>query len=200
MPGFITISPSGEQPEYRTLARELLQPIAGCIATFHKNCCYTKRAGVTTNLTLWNHWGMFMICQNTNAGICSMEKNTLRFMFKTYSTFDNVLLSTASSQQAARSACSCETRLSWCCTLGIKKHVIIIGFYNVQHIRCSNIPFDIHLPRVLKWPKRYHYTCALIESSLCWQTRLLPWYEPNTILKTPLIISFPCDIEHAGSS
>ena len=50
-------SPSGTQPEHRKLAHELLQPTAGCIAIFHKYCCYTKCGGITTNSALRNHWG-----------------------------------------------------------------------------------------------------------------------------------------------
>ena len=49
-------SPSGEQLEHRKLAHEL-QSTAGCIAIFHKYCCYTKLGGITTNYTLRNHWG-----------------------------------------------------------------------------------------------------------------------------------------------
>ena len=51
------LSPGGEQLEHRKLAHELKQPTAGCIAIFHKYCCYRKRGGITSNLTLRNHWG-----------------------------------------------------------------------------------------------------------------------------------------------
>ena len=57
--------PSGEQPEHRILAHELQQPTAGSIAIFHKYCCYTKCGSITTNVTLRNHWGMLLMCQNT---------------------------------------------------------------------------------------------------------------------------------------
>ena len=50
-------SPSGEQLELRKLAHELQQPTAGCIAMFHKYCCYTKHGSITASLTLRNHWG-----------------------------------------------------------------------------------------------------------------------------------------------
>ena len=43
-------SSSGEQLKHRKLAHEVKQPTAGCIAIFHKYCCYTKRGSITTNL------------------------------------------------------------------------------------------------------------------------------------------------------
>ena len=43
--------PSGEQREHRKLGDELWQPTACCIAIFNKYNCYTKRGGITTNLT-----------------------------------------------------------------------------------------------------------------------------------------------------
>ena len=49
-------SPSGEQLEHRKLVHELYQPTDGCISISHKDCCYTKCGGITTNLTLRNHW------------------------------------------------------------------------------------------------------------------------------------------------
>ena len=77
------ITPSGEQREHRKLANELEQPTAGCIAIFHKYCCYTKRGGITTNLTLRNHW-MYItdVSKYHNAGKWSMDQNILRFMSK----------------------------------------------------------------------------------------------------------------------
>ena len=36
----------------------------GCIAIFHKHCCYTKHAGIITDFTLRNHWGILLMCQN----------------------------------------------------------------------------------------------------------------------------------------
>ena len=36
--------------------------MAGCIAIFHKYCCYTKHGGITTNLILWNHRGVCYWC------------------------------------------------------------------------------------------------------------------------------------------
>ena len=45
-------SPSGEHFEHSKLAHELWQPTACCIAIFHKYWCYTKRSGITTNLTM----------------------------------------------------------------------------------------------------------------------------------------------------
>ena len=67
-------SPSGEQSKNCKLAHELLQPIAGCIAIFHKYCCYTKRGGITTNSTLQNHWGYVNdVPKYRNAGIWSMD-------------------------------------------------------------------------------------------------------------------------------
>ena len=50
-------SPRYEQSEQCILAHKLQQPIACCIAIFHKYFCYTKHEVIKTNLTLWNLWG-----------------------------------------------------------------------------------------------------------------------------------------------
>ena len=50
------VSPSGEQLRHRKLAHELQQPTVNCMTIFHKYCCYTKRVGIITNLTLRNRW------------------------------------------------------------------------------------------------------------------------------------------------
>ena len=72
--------PSGEQPEHCRLAHYFWQPTAGCIAIFHKYCCYTKHGGVSTNLT---HWGYVTdVSKYHNADIWSMNQNILHFMFK----------------------------------------------------------------------------------------------------------------------
>ena len=72
--------PSGEQPEHCILVHEFWQPTAGCMAIFHKYCCYTKHGGVSTNLT---HWGYVTdVSKYNNAGIWSMNQNILHFMFK----------------------------------------------------------------------------------------------------------------------
>ena len=63
----------------------------GCIAIFHKYCCYTKHGGITTNWTLRNHWGYVTdVSKYHNAGLwvngawvkkycvlCSKTYNTL---------------------------------------------------------------------------------------------------------------------------
>ena len=55
------------------LAYKSEEPTNGCIAMFHKYCCYMKHGGITTNLTHEIIGSMFLICQNTsNAGIWSM--------------------------------------------------------------------------------------------------------------------------------
>ena len=67
-------SPAGEQLEHRKLAHELWQPTAGCIAIFHKYCCYSKRDYITTNLALRNHWGYAAdVSKYHNAGKLSMD-------------------------------------------------------------------------------------------------------------------------------
>ena len=71
--------PSGEQPEHRKLAHELWQPTVGCIAIFHKYCCYTKCGGITTNIYfkclffwmkmcefwIWFDWSLLLSVQLT---------------------------------------------------------------------------------------------------------------------------------------
>ena len=61
-------SNGGEQPEQRILAYKSEQLTAGCIATFDEYCCYIKHGGIT-NLTLWNPWGMLLMCQNATIRI-----------------------------------------------------------------------------------------------------------------------------------
>ena len=86
---------------------------AGCIAIFHKYCCHTKYGGTKTNLTLRNHWGMLLMCQNTTMRVYGAWVKTYNVLCpKTYSSFGNVSLSIASSRQAARSARMSETDLS----------------------------------------------------------------------------------------
>ena len=50
-------SPGGKQPEQRVLVHKSEQPTAGCIAIFHKCCCYIKHGVIITNLTQWNPLG-----------------------------------------------------------------------------------------------------------------------------------------------
>ena len=40
------VFPSGGQLKHRKQLAHDKQPAAGCIATFHKYCCYTKRGGI----------------------------------------------------------------------------------------------------------------------------------------------------------
>ena len=49
---FDNSTPSDEQREQRILAQQSEQPTAGCIAIFHKYCCYIKHGGIITNLNL----------------------------------------------------------------------------------------------------------------------------------------------------
>ena len=66
--------PSGKQPEHHILAHELKQPTAGCIALFHKYCCYAKRGGIKIDLTLRNHWRYVTdVSKYHKAGIRSMD-------------------------------------------------------------------------------------------------------------------------------
>ena len=59
--------------EHRKLAHDK-QPTAGCIAIFHKYCCYTKRGGITTSLTPRNHWGyVTYVSKYHNAGKWSID-------------------------------------------------------------------------------------------------------------------------------
>ena len=65
--------PSGERLGHRKLAHDK-QPTAGCIEIFHKYCCYTKCGHITTNLTLWNHWGYVTdVSKYHNAGKWSID-------------------------------------------------------------------------------------------------------------------------------
>ena len=67
-------STSGEQPEQRVLAYALWQPTSGCIAIFHKYCCFTKEEGIIAKLTLQNPWGYITdVSKYHNAGIWSMD-------------------------------------------------------------------------------------------------------------------------------
>ena len=67
------ISPSGEQPEQRISAHKLEQPTAGFMAIFHKYCCYAKRGGNITNLTMKSLGCITDVSKYHNAGICSMD-------------------------------------------------------------------------------------------------------------------------------
>ena len=49
---FSILPPSGEQSEQGILAHKSEQPTAGCIAIFHKHCCYIKLGGIITKLNL----------------------------------------------------------------------------------------------------------------------------------------------------
>ena len=69
----IIFAPGGEQLEHRKLAHDK-QPTAGCIAIFHKYCCYTKRGGIATNLTPRNHWEYVTdVSKYHNAGKWSID-------------------------------------------------------------------------------------------------------------------------------
>ena len=46
----LVLFPNGEQPEQGVLAHILWQPFSGCIAIFHKYCCFTKHAAIITNV------------------------------------------------------------------------------------------------------------------------------------------------------
>ena len=85
-------TPSGEQPEQRILAYTSEQPTVGCIAIYHKYCCYIKHRGIITNLTLLTLGGMLLICQNTTMRVygawiriyyilCLETYSTLRRLF-----------------------------------------------------------------------------------------------------------------------
>ena len=104
-------SPSEEQLELHKLAHEL-QPTAGCIAIFHKCCCYTKCGSITASLTLRSHWGYVTdVSKYHNAGKLSMDKKILRFLFKTYNTLHSCHNFPAGSWEAARVAPICEMSL-----------------------------------------------------------------------------------------
>ena len=46
------------------------------MAIFHKYCCYTKHSGITTNLTLQNHWGYVTdVSKYHNVGKWSVRKH-----------------------------------------------------------------------------------------------------------------------------
>ena len=49
--------PCNEQPKQHILAHKSEQPTAGCVAIFHRYCCYIKQGGIITNFNLWNPWG-----------------------------------------------------------------------------------------------------------------------------------------------
>ena len=72
---FTIFSPSGEQPEQCILSHKLWQPTAGCIAIFHKYCCY-KKGGIMTN---WTSLG-YITPKYHNACIWGTDKNVIRFM------------------------------------------------------------------------------------------------------------------------
>ena len=62
---------SGEKPEQRAIAYKQNNqlPVAlHCIG--HKYCCYTKYGGIIAKLTLWNPWGILLICQNATVRVC----------------------------------------------------------------------------------------------------------------------------------
>ena len=66
--------PSGEQPIQRILTHKSEQSTTGCIATFHKYCCYLKRGGIITNLNLWNPWRYITdMSKCHSAGVWSMD-------------------------------------------------------------------------------------------------------------------------------
>ena len=67
-------SARGEQPEQHELAYTLLQLTDGCIAIFHKYCCYTKHGGMKTILTLRNLRGHITdMSKYHNVGKWSMD-------------------------------------------------------------------------------------------------------------------------------
>ena len=67
------LSPSGEKLEQRIRAFKSEQPTAGCMAIFHKYCCYIKHGGIITNLTLQNPWGFACRSKYHAGGIWSMD-------------------------------------------------------------------------------------------------------------------------------
>ena len=144
--------PSGELPNTVNI-HELKQPTTGCIAIFNKYCCCTKRGGITTNLTR-NHWGMLLMCQNTTMRVYGAW---VKFYYascpKTYSGFENVSYSNASSRQAARSARICEIGLLRLCVSKFwhesSLECCVSKFWGESSLEClSNSAIN-----------DYHYTC-----------------------------------------
>ena len=73
---------------------------AGCIAIFQKYCCYIKHGSIITNLTLWNPWGILLICQNTTMWVYGAWIRMYYVLCsKTYSTSRNLFKLIASSRQ-----------------------------------------------------------------------------------------------------
>ena len=100
---------SGEQPEQLTLAH---YSIAVCKALFHKYCWYIKHVVIITNSTLWDHWGMLLIWQNTTIRVLgAWIKISYVLCSKTYGTFGCLFWSPGGSRQAAGSTRICGTGL-----------------------------------------------------------------------------------------
>ena len=75
-----SFSHTSKQPEQHILAHKPEQPTAGCIAIFHKYCCYIKHGGIITNLILWNPWGYVIdMVKYRIAGKWIMDYNIITF-------------------------------------------------------------------------------------------------------------------------
>ena len=89
--------PSSDQPNnvYQLISQ--IKTTVGCIAIFHKYCCYIKHSGIITNLILG---GILLICQYNKMRIYGAW---IRIYFvlcsKTYNTFRNLFLSCANLRQ-----------------------------------------------------------------------------------------------------
>ena len=124
------VFPSGGQLKHRKLAHDK-QPTAGCIAIFHKYCCYTKCGDITTNLTLRNHWGYvtdvskYPVTMRVNG---AWIKRYCVLCSKTYN-ISHSCHNPAGSRQAARGACICETSL-----LGVLRQYTGTGHYRIGSV------------------------------------------------------------------
>ena len=76
--------------------------------------CYTKRGGISTNLTLRSHGGYVTdVPKYHNAGIWSTDQKILRFMFKTYSSSSSLVI-TSRWFATSRLASPASVRLLYC--------------------------------------------------------------------------------------
>ena len=111
--------------------RDDKQPTAGCIAIFHKYCCYTKRGDITKNLTLRNHWwyvtdvSKYPVTMRVNG---AWIKRYCVLCSKTYN-ISHSCHNPAGSRQAARGACICETSL-----LGVLRQYTGTGHYRIGSV------------------------------------------------------------------
>ena len=137
-------------------------------------CCYAKHGGFTTNLTLRNHWGMLLMCQNTTMWVYGAWIKTYYVLCsKAYNTFSNVLESVTSSQQAARSARICETRL--CQQHNLCSRTILVVFLMFtqesywQHRYVPDLKVSQH--DLDNW---YHISSGFLDTNvICWSHLIL---------------------------